>query len=706
MEKRSFNYSLKNIPLPTEKSYKINLIEKVEQVIKRMRWKALFLDVTKEESPKPDTFGYKTRNCPPQIKEMIPFENDLFDMIKNVKFRHVKNDFQKILSNDLKEIKSSDKVFIFADKTRNVYEVSKDVHDKLLNENITKSYKKADTSTYKNINVEAKKIANKLGIDDRVECLAKKNAFITLKDHKDNFENSPKCRLLNPAKSELGSVSKIITERINTSVKESTKLNQWKNTSSVIEWFTKIEEKSSHTFIQFDIVDFYPSISEDLLKKALNFGKKYSNITAQETRTLMHSKRSLLFNNEEAWVKKGDSKEFDITMGSFDGAETCELVGLFILNTLSNKFGKENIGLYRDDGLACFRNLNGHQSDKLKKDITKIFKEMGLSITIAANLKIVNFLDVTFNLQDGTYKPYKKPNDTPLYINIDSNHPPNIIKQIPATINTRIQAISSNEEIFKKAKPYYEEALSKSGYKDKLSYSTEIPNEGTRKKKNRSRKIIWFNPPFSKTVKTNIGREFLLLVKKHFPKNHKLNKVFNKNNVKVSYGCMPNFATHIKSHNQKIIKANETVQNKKCNCRNKDQCPLQGNCLIENIVYRANITTTNKKHESNYVGMTEHHFKDRERYHHHTLQHEEKKTSSQLSNYIWELKTKNNIEASITYSVLEKAKSYKNASKRCPLCLMEKFHIIFQPFMKVNQRNELVSKCRHENKFYLKNFKD
>ena len=117
----------------------------------------------------------------------------------------------------------------------------------------------------------------------------------------------------------------------------------------------------------------------------------------------MHCKRSMLFNNNETRVKTGNNHEFDITMGSMDGAETCELVGLFILNTLGKKFGENNIGLYRDDGLACFKNLNGHQSDKLRKDITKIFKDMGLNITILANLKIVHFLDVTFNLEDGTH---------------------------------------------------------------------------------------------------------------------------------------------------------------------------------------------------------------------------------------------------------------------------------------------------------------
>ena len=156
----------------------------------------------------------------------------------------------------------------------------------------------------------------KLEIDDRAECLARKNAFITLKDHKENFDNSRKCRLVNPAKSEIGRVSKQIAERINTCIKHNTGLNQWKNTSDVIQWFKNIEEKSLHSFIQFDIVEFYPSISEELLMKALDYGKKFTNISTQELQIIMHSKRSLLFENDVAWVKKGDSGEFDVTMGS------------------------------------------------------------------------------------------------------------------------------------------------------------------------------------------------------------------------------------------------------------------------------------------------------------------------------------------------------------------------------------------------------
>ena len=168
--------------------------------------------------------------------------------------------------------------------------------------------------------------------------------------------------------------------------------------------------------ICFDIENFYPSITEKLLTDSINFVKQYTSIPDRDIYIIMHSRKSLLFNNDKAWIKK-DNSSFDVTMGSYDGAEVCELVGLFILNDLCNIYGKENIGLYRDDGLAVFKNITGPHADKIRKDITRHFKTHGLNITIQTNLKIVNYLDVTFNLNNGTYYPYRKPNNQPLYIN-------------------------------------------------------------------------------------------------------------------------------------------------------------------------------------------------------------------------------------------------------------------------------------------------
>ena len=162
----------------------------------------------------------------------------------------------------------------------------------------------------------------------------------------------------------------------------------------------------------------------------------------------MHCRKSLLFDKETAWTKKNHSDMFDVTMGSFDGAEVCELIGLFLLNNLSEKYGKNNVGLYRDDGLVLLRNANGPQSERTRKDITREFKKQGLNISINTNLKICNFLDVTLNLSDGTYYPYRKPNNETLYIDSNSNHPPTIIKHLPAAIGRRISDISSSKELF------------------------------------------------------------------------------------------------------------------------------------------------------------------------------------------------------------------------------------------------------------------
>ena len=165
-----------------------------------------------------------------------------------------------------------------------------------------------------------------------------------------------------------------------------------------------------------DIVDFYPSISEKLLDDATNWAKQLTTISKQDIKIIKHARKSLLFNNGKTWTKQNSLNSFDVTMGSYDGTEICELVGLFFLNKLENRFGKQ-IGLYRDDGLAAITTTSGRLADKARKDLIQIFADFGMKIIAAANLKRVNFLDITFDLTDGTYKPYRKPNDDPLYVN-------------------------------------------------------------------------------------------------------------------------------------------------------------------------------------------------------------------------------------------------------------------------------------------------
>ena len=174
-------------------------------------------------------------------------------------------------------------------------------------------------------------------------------------------------------------------------------LNQWKNTQNVIEWFGNIKEKHRHSFISFDIVDFYPSISGNLLDQALSWASNLAIITKDEISIIKHARKSVLFNDGKPWTKKDSNSLFDVTMGSYDGTEICELVGLFILNKLGQKFGEENIGLYRRDGLAIMKNKSACLADKTRKELHKCFEQFGLKITAQANLHVVNFLDVIFN---------------------------------------------------------------------------------------------------------------------------------------------------------------------------------------------------------------------------------------------------------------------------------------------------------------------
>ena len=299
-------------------------------------------------------------------------------------------------------------------------------------------HRKSTAWLEKAINMEAKCIAKKINIDDRINSLAKNPAFITLKDHKPNFRSSLPCRLINPPKNELSRVSKFLLENINKQLIELLNVNQWKNSESVIDWFNTIENKHQCVFIQLDIVEFYPSITEEILDRTISFAKQHVEITDDHLRIIKHCRKSLLFDNNDSWRKKDTDSCFDVTMGSYDGAETWELVGTHILSLLAKVIDHNHSGLYRDDGLILLRHTTGLKMDRIRKDVIKTFKDVGFKIDIKRKLTVVDFLDGTFILSNGTYKPYKKRNDTLLYINASSNHPPQVIKQLPSPIADRL----------------------------------------------------------------------------------------------------------------------------------------------------------------------------------------------------------------------------------------------------------------------------
>ena len=129
-------------------------------------------------------------------------------MIRKIEFTNVRNDFQKKLQSDVQRIQSSNKLFVFADKSTKLYELTGKHYEKRLHDNITQTYKKANAGEKLKIDKESKKFAKSLNLDDKMECYSDQCAFITLKDHKENFKSNTKCRLINPSKSEVGLVSK------------------------------------------------------------------------------------------------------------------------------------------------------------------------------------------------------------------------------------------------------------------------------------------------------------------------------------------------------------------------------------------------------------------------------------------------------------------------------------------------------------------
>ena len=287
-----------------------------------------------------------------------------------------------------------------------------------------------------------------------------------------------------------------------------------------------------------------------------------------------------------------------------------------------------------------------------------------------------------------------------------SNHPPNITRNIPESINRRLSSISSNETIFNEAAPEYQQALENSGYDFKLKYKPnhEAANSNAGgKKRNRKRNISWFNPPYSENVATNVGHKFLGLIDKCFPADHKLHKILNRNTIKISYSCMPNMQQVISNHNKSITRKEKPKDpvHKNCNCRNPSLCPLDKNCLTSGIVYQATVASEDNQKEETYVGLTDLTFKDRHYKHTCSFTNKDYRDKTTLSKYIWSLKEKNTA-FSIKWKIIAKCSAYSTSTKKCNLCLREKYFIICKPKMStLNHRNELASECRHKKRHLL-----
>ena len=141
-------------------------------------------------------------------------------------------------------------------------------------------------------------------------------------------------------------------------------------------------------------------------------------------------------------------------------------------------------------------------------------------------------------------------------------------------------------------------------------------------------------------------------------------------------------------------------QQRTCNCRKPQECPLKGNCLTKSVIYKATVTAPDSSDKpETYIGLTKNEFKERYNRHKTTFNNKSKRHSIELSKHIWELKEQQR-DYKIEWEILCHAKLYNNKSKRCQLCIMEKFYIICKPELgTLNKRNELAAGCRHKAAF-------
>ena len=140
----------------------------------------------------------------------------------------------------------------------------------------------------------------------KLETNGTSNCFITLKDHKDNFENNPTTKLVNPAKMKLVESAKWFLDKTNKTLFQQIKVNQWKNLAAVVQWFKAINYKKSYKFCMFDTKDFYPPINGALLLDALKYARKHMKVLKKDIDVILRARRSLLFHcNKNMGQEKG-----------------------------------------------------------------------------------------------------------------------------------------------------------------------------------------------------------------------------------------------------------------------------------------------------------------------------------------------------------------------------------------------------------------
>ena len=227
-------------------------------------------------------------------------------------------------------------------------------------------------------------------------------------------------------------------------------------------------------------------------------------------------------------------------------------------------------------------------------------------------------------------------------------------------------------------------------------------NSGSKIKTKSKKKILWYNPPFSASLKTKFGKLFLQLLDKHFPITHPLYSVMNRKKCKISFRICPSMKSVITNHNNRILQNHHPQEETPpCNCRGA--CPIPNKqCRTKSVIYSAKIK------DATYIGLTSGPIKDRITCHRQTFREKNRQNSTTLSKFIWinKLNCDSNgemIEPPVQWSVLKQSHTYKPGQKHCNLCLSEKL-LILQNINKphnINKRTDLASICIHKQKHFL-----
>ena len=246
----NFEFSAKNIPIADQRTFKEMMIKAIEKFGRNLSWRALFkLNPSHVRNVK-ECYGFRSTRAAPRIAELKAFEKDLVKLLQNIKFRKRSNKFLGELNKQCRKISQQNKLIVPADKTTNNYLVTTEKYKSLVNKEIHKNYRKETPKNVEKVNKEHGKTVRELELDDRVFKTAPRNAFVTLKDHKPDFQNRPSVRLINPTKPEIGKIAMQILDNMVKEIRSKTGLKQCTNTMEVINWFKELKNRNRLSWLR------------------------------------------------------------------------------------------------------------------------------------------------------------------------------------------------------------------------------------------------------------------------------------------------------------------------------------------------------------------------------------------------------------------------------------------------------------------------